>query len=120
MASLPSNVPEWPALSSTTAAGCYGPFVVLDRGPEDLQPDPHCCRYLVDHSLLYSLLPVVVSTVSPALAHPLVSPLSAHASGGPVPASPGAATGFYVHYDPYAVLETALGPTEELQSVPNN
>ena len=53
MASLPSNVPEWPALSSTTAAGCYGPFAVLDGGPEDLQPDPHHRRYLVNRSLLY-------------------------------------------------------------------
>ena len=120
MASLPSNVAKWPALSSTTAAGCYGPFAVLEGGPEGLQPDPHHRRYLVYHSLLYGLPPVVMSTGPLAVAHLLVAPLPAHASGRPVPASPDAATDSYVLYDPYAALESALGPTEELQSVSNN
>ena len=94
MASLPSNVDKWPALSSTTATGCYGPFAVLEGGLEGLQPDPHhlCC--LVDHSLLYDLPPVVVSTEPHAVAHLLVAPLPSRTSGGPGIASPVAATDF--------------------------
>ena len=120
MASLPSNVAEWPALTSTTAAGSGRPFTVLDNGPEGPQPDPHQSRYSVDHSWSYSLPHVVVSTVPLAVAHPLVAPLPALASGGPGPSSPDAATDFYILYDPYAALEDALGPTAELQSVSDN
>ena len=39
-----------------------GPFAVLGSVPEVLQPDPRHLRYLVDHSLVYGLPPVVVST----------------------------------------------------------
>ena len=141
---LLSSAACWPATSSSSDIGFYGPFAVVDLdpggrpslfsysdtglsdrfdmaclGPEGGPPAPRLMRSLICRSTACGFPPAVVPELFPATSHSRIVLSPGLVNGGVGVGVLGAGGGCRGHYDPYAVLEE-IEPSEDLRSVSNN